>query len=157
MYKFNANVVLASGTNDLRPTEHPDVNSLIDLQVNKIRQIRKLNPRSTIVVMPVLPTRDPEMNTNIMKFNRSMRAWLCERCDDTNVIMPTLMEFIDRDGLLRSSLLRNPGDPIHIGPNGVSRYVRILKEAVYAKQQELRAEFGYPRKAKAGFRPRKPA
>ena len=149
--------MLASGTNDLRPTENPDVNSLVNLQVNKIEQIRKLSPRGTIIIMPVLPTRDPEMNTNIMMFNRSMRAWLCEKSQDENLVMPTLMEFVDRDGLLRNGLLRNSGDLIHIGPNGVSRYVRIVKGVIYAKQQELRAQYVYPKKSKAGFHPRKPA
>ena len=134
-----ANIVLACGTNDLRPSSvigEPKryISGLVDSLRHKVEQIHLLT-HAKIFIMPVPPTRDPKMNQFVQNFNT-----LVEKSDIStrfDAWMPGLYSFLDKSGLLNVDLTRG-GDSIHFGSRGISKYVSLLKEVVYQRE---RAEF----------------
>ena len=127
-----SNIVLMVGTNDLRPEYRPNVTELARVYTQKISDIVSLNPRARVLVMPVLPTRDAEMNTLVMAFNRLVFRWFSsfkERHPYLN--MPCVESFLDNRGLLSSSLTRNASDLIHLGDKGIAKLVRLVKDELY--------------------------
>ena len=122
------NVVIVCGTNDLRPENNPNIAKLTDLLVTKISEICTLNPNATVFTMPVLPTRDLEMNRYIGSFNRSVLQWV-KQCK-LSVVMPNVSSFLDNNGLLASALTRG-GDPIHLGNRGLAKFVGIIKGEIF--------------------------
>ena len=136
-----ANIVFVCGTNDLRPVEKPDIDKLSHVLLEKTRQVRLLNPRSKVIIMPVLPTRDTSMNRNIMAFNRSVLAWF-KRLNDPYTCFPSVCEFLDRSELLDRKLARPSGDTIHLGNSGICKLVYIIKSTIYSKEKYLKLQQG---------------
>ena len=87
--------------------------------------------------MPVLPTREVEMNRYIEHFNelllhdRYLRHTL-------GVWMPALYSFLDNRRLLDLKLTRD-GDTIHLGSIGMSRFVRLIKDSIYHRERVERS------------------
>ena len=137
-----SNVVITCGTNDLR-SSNPDITGLSDALFLKVRQIRLVNQHAKILVMPVLPTRDYDMNRNIMRFNcRVFQLTKCLR--DSMVTMPCLLDFLDSTGRLAVKFTRRdaPNDGIHLGPLGISQYVRIIKNTIFNFDRNVRVQQG---------------
>ena len=125
-----ANIVIAAGTNDLWPKNRPDVDELVDTMVGKVSQIAQLNPKAHVFVMPVLPTRDREMNRLVMDYNRRLLSWVNRRFH-RHVTMPSVASFLDSTGLLSLSLARNSSDKVHLGKRGISKYVSVVKNSIF--------------------------
>ena len=134
-----ANVVIACGTNDLRPSEivgepSEHISKLFASLKSKVEQIDLLT-KTKLFIMPVPPTRDSTMNKHIIQFNSLVyRSNLRARY---NVSIPGLYNFLDRFGLLAANLTRG-GDPIHFGAVGVSKFVQVIKEVVYERERSER-------------------
>ena len=81
--------------------------------------------------MPVLPTRDRDMNKNIVMYNRKLCDWIKSMTQiDPSITMPPVYSFLDSYNLLATPLTRD-GDKIHLGELGISKFVTLMKELVY--------------------------
>ena len=133
-----ANVVIACGTNDLRTDSvdktKPDayIKQLVTSLREKVEDIKLLNPSSNIILMPVLPSRDPKMNEHICKFNGEVYSSEFRR--RLQITMPPLYSFLDRKSMLALNLTRD-SDSIHLGSKGICMFVRIIKEAIFRTGQ----------------------
>ena len=130
------NIVICCGTNDLRDENCRYYNAAFDLYgllVEKIKQIHALCPGAKIFVMPVLPTRLITMNKRIMQFNRLifqgelLHSKIC-------AWMPPVTIFLDKNGLLNSRFTRD-NDTIHLGSRGLSVFIRIIKNSIFARDK----------------------
>ena len=147
-----ANVVILCGTNDLRPGPHPpNVEDLSNKLFEKVLQIRKLSPYSKVFLIPVLPTRDRMMNNHVMSFNRRVGAWVT-KIQDSYISHPSVSELLDQYGLLSREFVRNANDLIHLGPRGLSKFVQIVKNAIYFKEKNLKSLQGVPKPKQTGSR-----
>lgn len=153
-----SNIVLACGTNDLRPENLKGgisgTHQLVDILYYKLLQIKKLCPESKIFVMAVLPTRLPKMNHNIMQFNKLLGEML-DTYFCNSVWFLAVSHFLDTKGLLAVNLTRN-GDDIHLGSRGLARYVRSIKHWVYIREKHERQRHGRPQAPQVGAGPSAP-
>ena len=99
-------------------------------------QIRALNPHTKVFIMPVLPTRNPAMNQNIVSFNRKVAMWL-KKENDIYISHPSVKEFLDRAELLDRRWTRD-GDSIHLGAPGLSKFVTIIKNSIYFREKLIK-------------------
>ena len=129
-----SNVVLVCGTNDLRNgsiRNDSDIRSLVELYRTKIDRIKRLAPTIKIFAVPVLPTRNAQMNKNIARFNSLLDDMLYHCfCD---VWHPGMYSFLDRNGLLSLNLVRN-NDDIHLGAKGIAQFVRCMKLWIFERE-----------------------
>ena len=141
-------MIVVCGTNDLRPAEvmgNPSVyiKNLVCLLKEKLEQIRLLS-NAKIFFMPVLPTRDSKMNKLITEFNQCVLD--SDFMSRLNIWMPPVYSFLDQRRLLDNKLTRD-GDPIHLGNFGITKFVRLMKEAVYHRERTESSsdkQLGYP-------------
>ena len=141
------NIAIMCGTNDLRPNgPTPDIPLLVKTLVSKVKQIRAINPKCVVMLIPVLPTRSEEMNKNVVAFNKLVHSWVKE-CGTSSVIMPGIYQFLDKDGLLATSLEREDHDGIHLGNRGISLLVSILKQNIYSNVDRRQQKPSRPRSA----------
>ena len=131
------NVVLVCGTNDLRPENSPNIPKLVDLMISKASHICTLNPKASVFLMPVLPTRNLNMNRNIMTFNRAIFHWVEQK--QYSITMPNVSSFLDNRSLLASPLTRG-GDSIHLGTRGLCKFVTLIKDEIYRNFNFLRQQ-----------------
>ena len=132
-----SNAVIVCGTNDLRVDNlrgEKAIYQLVDILRMKIAQIKKLCPRIKLFVTAVLPTRLPQMNNNIMIFNRLVDELLNANFNQT-VWHIGVGHFLDSRGLLASNLTRS-GDDIHLGIYGIAKFVRCVKHWVYVRARQ---------------------
>ena len=141
------NIAIMCGTNDLQPDgPPPDIPNLVKTLVDKVKQIRVINPKCVVMLVPVLPTRNRQMNRNIISFNRLVHSWVQE-CRTSSIIMPGIYQFLDKEELLATSLEREDHDGIHIGSRGVSLLVSILKQRIYFGAERRQQKPPRPRSA----------
>ena len=150
-----ANIAIVCGTNDLRPVEKPNIEDLSRKLREKVQQIRLLNPRSKIILMPVLPTREVLMNNNVVAFNRSVTAWF-KQLNDPYISNPSVYDFLDRSGLLDRKLTRSAGETIHLGKLGLCKFVSLIKNSIYLKEKYLKSQQGNPSSRPRQSRSQKP-
>ena len=131
------NVVIVCGTNDLRPKYKPNVPKLFELLKSKITEICMLNPKATVFIMPVLPTRTVQMNKFITAFNVAVLNWV--RKSTFSIVMPDVRSFLDSSGLL-ATIFAKSGDPIHLNNRGLSKFVGIMKGALFENFAFLRQQ-----------------
>ena len=130
-----SNIVLACGTNDLRVPNikhQSEINQLVNKLRCKLSEIKALCPKSKIIVLPVLPTRVPKMNENVMYYNHLVDSMLTRYYSD--IWFPGLYGFLDRKSLLAEDLTRD-GDSIHLGAKGTARYVGFMKYWVFQREK----------------------
>lgn len=154
------NVVIVCGTNNLRPENiknQSDIVKCFETLKSKVEQIRILCD-TKIFVMPILPTRDKIMNQYVNCFNSMIRSGIVEASLASDVWMPPLYEFVDRQYLLDYKLTRD-GDRYHLGTLGMCKFVRAIKDAIYFRESEARRSVSQQRSSGTRmFRPgsRKP-
>ena len=61
--------------------------------------------------------------------------------------MPGIYKFLDRQGLLATSLEREDHDGIHLGSRGISLLVSILKQCIYSNLERQQRGPSRPRGA----------
>ena len=132
----HSNIVIACGTNDLRPQEvkgNPAdyLTDLVTCLKDKVEQINLLNPKGKIFFLPVLPTRDSQMNKYVTAFNKAvLNSTFVKKL---NIWMPPLYSFLDHKQLLNLKLTRD-GDTYHLGDQGLNKFVRCIKDAIYCRE-----------------------
>ncbi len=92
--------------------------------------------------MPVLPTRLPAMNKNIVMYNDMVDQMLHECLPE--VWFPSLHHFLDENSLLSVGLTR-ANDSIHLGSRGIAKLVTTIKQCVYRRECESRRVKGSSR------------
>ena len=130
-----ANVFLMCGTNDLRCeniSHVSEIKNLVDVLKEKLILVKQLCPESKVFVVPVLPSKIPQMNKNICLFNSLVDKMLYSNFPD--IWFEGIYSFVDRQGML-SDKLRRPNDDIHLGPRGIAKLVTYLKICIYKREQ----------------------
>ena len=134
------NVVLMCGTNDLKEihqsklTVEDDIRDIYKLYKLKISQIRELNSKCKIIICPVLPSLDRDLNCKIGFFNSLLRSDL-SHSNLTVDIVQGFRQFVDPiTSLLRRDLHNGePRDTLHLGRNsGVPLLVRLIKLCIFS-------------------------
>lgn len=134
-----ANIVIACGTNDLRPENmhhNRQVNHLVEALRQKLLQIGKIAPNSKITVLPVLPTRSHKMNQNVVMYNNCVSEMISHCFND--IWFPGIYHFLDRDGMLSAKFTRT-NDLYHLNERGIAQLVSVVKQCVYRRESENRA------------------
>ncbi len=71
------------------------------------------------------------MNGNIGNFNRLLDKMLLHCFSD--ICFPGAYNFLDNKGLLSARLARD-SDEIHLGPKGISQFVRCMKLWIFERE-----------------------
>ncbi len=125
------NIALMCGTNDLRPgPTRPNISQLARTLMKKVLQIKQVNPLCNVFVIPVMPTRDIDMNKYVIEFNNLVNN-LIKQNHDSSITFPPLYSFLDNRRLLALPLTRD-GDSIHLGSRGIAQFVSLLKQLIYS-------------------------
>jgi hypothetical protein len=131
-----SNLVLVCGTNDLRDgyiKSDNDITNLVETYRNKLATIKQIAPATKVFVVPVLPTRNVNMNRNIVKFNACLDEMLHHCFSET--WFPGVHGYLDNKMLLSTKFTRE-GDAIHLGVKGIAQFVRNMKMWIF--QREVR-------------------
>lgn len=126
------NVVVMCGTNDLKANDC-DVRKIYQAYKGKIEQIREMNKKCSLLVCPVLPSRDRSLNCKINDFNWYLINDLQHSDNLQAHIIQGFEEFADQSGVLKSYLhdRRTPNDTLHINSKGYSILVKLIKQAIF--------------------------
>ena len=124
-----AKVWLYVGINNLKSVRcggPHDVRKYFELFINKIHEIKRLSPNTTIVISPILPTAVNVLNDRARAFNRllfSTRRWWLEL---------NFSLFVSRNNMLENhyKCYGNPKDKIHLGFNGIRELERLITQKV---------------------------
>ena len=124
-----AKVWLHVGINNLKSVRcggPHDVRKYFELFINKIHEIKRLSPSTTIVISPILPTAVNVLNDRARAFNRllfSTRRWWLEL---------NFSLFASRNNMLENHYrcYGNPKDKIHLGFNGIRELERLITQKV---------------------------
>ena len=101
----------------------------------KLEVITQLCPKSKVFVSPVLPSRLPGMNKNIIRYNRLVNSMLQQYFPC--MWFASVFSFCDNQGLLSYKLTRD-GDTIHLGPRGIAKFVSHIKHCVFIREASER-------------------
>jgi hypothetical protein len=130
------NVVLMVGTNNLKSKDiknTADTRVLVNSYTQKIREIRQLNKRCQVFIVPVIPTRYVNINQKVWDFNKIATSEL-PRLFSKLSIVEGIGELADRSsgGTLGTRFRRNP-DPsgLHINDIGISLVVKCIKTSIF--------------------------
>ena len=93
---------------------------------DKLSLIKTLNPKASVVVLPVLPTRNTAMNNNVGLYNLMARDMLHQCFPD--IVLPRMRQFLDKSNHLSTDLSR---DEVHLNDRGIAVLVSIIKYNVY--------------------------
>lgn len=133
-----SNVVIAVGVNDLKFNNVKNINDVRSIYCNyrsKIMEIKRINNRCMIFILPVLPTKLMSINRKVMDFNNLIISDLPCACDSVTII-GGVTQFLDRfSGLLSESLSGSRGDTLHINGSGVALMVRLIKTTIFQKKR----------------------
>jgi hypothetical protein len=135
------NVVLMVGTNNLKSKDIKntmDVRGLVNKYTQKIREIRQLNGRCHVFVVPVIPTQFEHINCKIRDFNRIVTTEL-PRIFSRLSIVSGVGELADRNrgGVLDGRFSRKQ-DPsgLHVNNIGISIIVSCIKAAIFSTKSK---------------------
>ncbi len=134
------NVVVSVGINDLKQRDvncQRDIDMLYHRYKAKIKLIRQLNAKINIFVVPILPTKNYDLNRRANYFNSLIFNDL-QRSNLGVTPVVGLDSFVDGDGLLSEKMSKqfdNNGrrDVLHLNESGVRRFAGMIKRAVFLK------------------------
>ena len=158
------NVILMCGTNNLKELQsnssvEDDIRSIYKLYKLKISQIRELNSKCKILICPVLPSLDRDLNSKIGFFNSLLRSDLSHSNLSVSIVQG-FRQFVDpATGLLRRDLHNGePRDILHLGrDSGVPLLVRLIKLCIFSLKKRGNKMAGGPTYANALRGPSIPA
>ena len=136
------NVVLMSGTNDLKADmvdEEEEILKIYKTYKGKFEEIRRIHPRCRLYVCPILPTRNTEVNSRVMKFNYYIRNDLLQSGLQVHFV-EGFRQFVDMsNGLLKESLFdkRSDTDFLHINDAGYCILVSCIKATIYSSKEKM--------------------
>ena len=127
----HSNIVVMCGTNNLKERD-VDVLTTYKIYKGKFEEIRRLNSKGNLFVCPVLPSRNADINKNIIQFNRLIFDDLVKSNLNINVVHG-FGGFVDSGGLLRSALhdRRTSEDVLHINAAGYRILVGCIKRTIF--------------------------
>ena len=129
-----SNIFICCGTNNLRCENvrgDNDICNTVEELRCKLEIIKQLCPKAKVFVSPVLPSRLPRMNQNIMRYNKLVNSMLMQYFPD--VWFQSVRTFLDNQGLLSTRLARG-SDEIHLGPRGIAKFVSYFKSCIFSRE-----------------------
>ena len=137
-----SNIILHCGINNIKSAS---VNSITKVSEcfeklqHKVELIRKLCPKSRIIVSPILPTRDQQLSAKAIDFNEMLF------CFEDNVRYFKTLNFnifCNINGILYDSMgCQNPRDMLHLGSQGIKQLVKLFKDCI--KGRKVRQGISY--------------
>ena len=145
------NIVIHCGINDIRDNspgrtendpEPTDVKSHFELLARKVSLIKQMCPLSSIVVNPLLPTKNQRLNQRVLEFNALLFEFLANDVRGEGVRSSNLSAFVDEQwGVLREeygvwdtrSNSYNKRDILHLGRQGIRLLAKTIRENVFTK------------------------
>ena len=123
------NMIIHTGINDLRDRYNPlSPSQLVRTMEDKCAAIHRIHPQMRIIISPVLPTRDRQLN-NLVRETNAYIYMLSNK--HYNIIMSDNNVFADDEGLLLNSLgSRKVNDIVHINLSGIIKLGMILKSHI---------------------------
>ena len=132
------NIFLHCGINNIKRHSvrgSKDISVCFELLKNKIDIIRKLGPKSNIVVSPILPTKNHELNERSVFFNTLLFDY--EKNSNGKFTTHDFNDFLDNNGKLSDHMgrFKKPSDPLHLGAHGILKLVKLIRTCVYGSQK----------------------
>ena len=145
------NIVIHCGINDIRDNspgrtesdpEPTDVKAHFELLARKVSLIKQMCPLSSIVVNPLLPTKNQRLNQRVLEFNALLFNFLANDVRGEGVRSSNLSAFVDEQwGVLREeygvwdsrSNAYNKRDILHLGKQGIILLAKTIRESVHTK------------------------
>ncbi len=129
------NVVLMVGTNNLKSNSiktDRDIQDLVERYRDKIHQIRKLNQKCHIHVVPVIPCKADDINVKIGRFNNLVVNELVQHFSRLFIVEGT-HHFADfSNGRLAAKYLNYPDTSgLHLNKVGIASLVRFIKNSIF--------------------------
>ena len=131
------NVVLNVGLNDLQEDNPKSPENLANQYDSKIRSILNVYPKTKIHISLLLPTKSTCLNFKVNEFNKALKKLASNH---RNLTVIEHHNLVDQFGFLNPILgrykrgLPNPNDHIHLGPNGIKRFVNNIKSMILRKR-----------------------
>ena len=124
-----AKVWLHVGINNLksiRCSGPHDIRKYFELFIHKVHEIKILSPRTTIIILPILPTTVSVLNDRVRAFNRVLFS--TQRC----WVELNFSPFASKNDMLKSyyRCYGNPDDKIHLGFNGIRELECLITQKV---------------------------
>ena len=145
------NVIIHCGVNNIRdnspgraPTDPDPTNVEGHFQniVNKICLIKRLCPYASVVVSPILPTKNTRLNQRVLKFNHLLFNFLANEKQGEGVRTCYLQSFVDEKlGVLKEELSvwdrnaesYNKKDILHLGRSGIRLLANVFCDSILSK------------------------
>ena len=145
------NVVIHCGVNDIRDNspgrqetdpQPTDVEAHFENLKNKIGKIKKFCPYASIVINPLLPTKNQRLNNRVLKFNSLLFEFLANDEHGEGVRSTNLSGFVDDDlGVLREEYgvwdtrisAYSKRDILHLGRIGIRLLAKVVRESIQTK------------------------
>jgi hypothetical protein len=135
-----SNVVLMCGINDIKNMEVQSDKCVAEtycLLKSKIKQIRRLSPKSNVFVCQLLPTKNGNLNEKVNSFNRLIYTDLLRTCSGVQVV-DGFQKFADHRGLLADGISKKfnwQGRPdlLHLNKFGVRILASLIKHSIFIR------------------------
>ena len=131
------NVIIHTGINDLRCENPPTPIQLVWHLESRCAQIHHLSPNTQIVISPLLPTKDANINEQVYWYN-SLLHQLCDKHPRLKLISYCSSLFADNRGILMSDMGRYDrknncpleSDSVHLGAKGLRLFRYYIKASI---------------------------
>ena len=114
-------------------------------------------PKTKIHISLLLPTKDTSLNFKVNQLNKGLKTLASNH---RNLVVIEHHNLLDQFGFLNPILGRykrgipNPNDHVHLGPNGIKRFVNSVKSMILHKRSPLAMEGNNVRIQPTSFEPR---
>ena len=134
------NVVFSCGINDLKPDNvktQADIDTIFQRYCSTISNIRRLNSKTNLFIVPILPTKSHQYNWKALYFNSRIFRDLGKL--GLGVIhVDGVQNLLDSNDLLSERLSRqfdrhNRLDLLHLNDIGVKIFARVIKKSVFSR------------------------
>ena len=131
------NAVIHVGLNDVQAHNPKSAQFLSNLLESKIKSILSVYPKKKIFLSLLLPTKDTKLNFRVNELNYCLKQLAANH---GNVDVIEHFNLVDVNGFLDPNLgrfkrgLPNINDQIHLGINGIKRFVLNIKNKIMHKK-----------------------
>ena len=131
------NAVIHVGINDLQAHNPKSSQFLSNLLETKVKSILSVYPKMKIFLSLLLPTKDAKLNYRVNEFNNCLRQLAANH---SNTYIIEHFNLVNENGFLDPNLGRfkrgvpNVNDQIHLGSNGIKRFVLNIKNKIMHKK-----------------------
>ena len=135
------NMIIHTGINDLRDRYNPlSPAQIVKTMENKCAAIHRLHPQMRIIISPLLPTRNAQLNNLVRETNRYIEILSGKHY---NIIMSDNSVFANEEGLLLDSLgSRKVNDIVHINLSGIIKLGLILRSYILPYRAKTKPNTG---------------